>query len=214
MSEPTLNSSVVASGLAKFTSQFTAANAPQLNALAASYLGECQSLENAIWGAITLRRVVNLVTYTLPQTNSIIDTVGALIGQQRIGMDDSDYVTAITIKIAVNRSFGSTTSWSNFANILVSKSGNPSVPVIYLESGNASFYFGTWDMILNPIIVASILAKAVPSGVGPNVFAYSTWADGNDFDFSSVSNTSVGEAGFGSVSDPSAGGLIVACQGM
>ncbi len=72
--------------------------------------------------------------------------------------------------------------WSNLAAILLRVSGGP---VIYLDGGNAAFYLFVGDMpaTLNPNVVASLLSSADPNVEGPNCLGYSTWADGNDFEW-------------------------------
>lgn len=147
------------------------------------------------------------VTATQPLTNANMDVVGNLVGQQRLGQNDLNYLSIITLRIAINRSFGSITNWSDFAGILLNTSGGP---VFYYETGSASFYFGIWDMTLNPNIVGQVLATAVPNGVGPNIFAYTTWPDGADFTCDSVYDTSTGELGWGSIYTSTVGGLLVA----
>ena len=147
------------------------------------------------------------VTATQALTNANMDVVGNLIGQLRLGQNDLNYLSVITLRIAINRSIGTVVNWSNFAAILLRTSGGP---VSYYEGGDAQFFFGVWDMTLNPAIVAQILSSAVPNGVGPNIFAYTIWPDGNDFVWSSTYDGSAGEGVFSSVYDTSIGGLLVA----
>jgi hypothetical protein len=64
-------------------------------------------------------------------------------------------------------------------------------------------------MVLNPHLIATILAGAVPLGVYA-VFAYSTWADGNDVEFCDCNNVAI--TGQGALGDSVAGlvgGLLV-----
>ncbi len=131
---------------------------------------------------LTLRQLGQATINALPATNAVLDSLGALVGQPRSGLDDADYVTAIRLRAAVNRSKGRMSDWSNLAAILLRVSGGP---VEYVEGGNASFYFFVGDMpaTLNPNVVASLLSSADPNGVGPNCLGYSTWADGNDFEW-------------------------------
>lgn len=314
MSEPVHILDYVSRGLALFTSQFAADQAPQLRAWTASYLAEAQALENAIWDVIKLRQLANAVIYSPPpgtfqvsngsnlvicaqdktkfifagnlitfasqpgvsyvvsavtsalvflttsytgasamatsadtsQTNAVLDANGALVGQQRLGLDDAGYLAAIYLRIAVNNSDASVASWSNFAAILLRTSGGPA---FYFESGTggtgkgAAFFFGMWDMTLNPNVVALILNDAVPDGEGPNCFAWSVWPDGNDFAVGSLYTTSTvngftdrlgislsrpgnivpgllgagygtAESGWSSVYDPNVGGLMVAASAL
>jgi hypothetical protein len=128
-------------------------------------------------------------TATQPLTNSVLDGIGALVGQQRLGLNDLDYLTAIYLRIAVNRSGGRQSDWSNFVAILLRTSDGP---VLYFESGTAgtgvssAFYLGVWGMTLNPNVVALVLSSAVPDAEGPNCFAWTTWPDGEDYVCDSV----------------------------
>ncbi len=214
---PTVNNTVVAQGLGHFTSEYVQANAPQLNALTASYLSECQALETAIWGVITQRQLANLAAQTYPATNVLIDTVGNLIGQARLAFSDTGYLLMIALRIQINRSWGTTPQWSRFAATLLSFLGGSSAD--YIE-GDAAFRLSLYDLTLpnegglDPIAaICGILADAVPNGVGGQL-AYSTWADGNDFSFTSRADTAAGEAGFGSRYSAGTGGLLIALQGM
>jgi hypothetical protein len=180
------------------------------------------------------------------QYNPVLDANGALVGQQRLGLDDAGYLSAIYLRIAVDNSDGSVASWSGFASILLRTSGGPA---FYFESGtggtgkSAGFYFGIWDMSLNPNVVALILNDAVPDGEGPDCFAWSVWPDGNDFAVGSVYATSsvdtftdilgialarpgnlvpgllgagygTSESGWSSVYDANIGGLMVAATAL
>ena len=286
----------VSQGLALFTSQFSAEDAPQVRALTAAFLEECNALESAIWDVINLRQLANLVIYsplagtftpgppaemaqlgtlgammgfplgssgagtmiasvsqtgiiipgltfltfaddpdtsylvsaidstgtiitlaipfsgpsgpttaTQQLTNSLMDTVGALVGQSRQGDNDLDYLSAIYLRIAVNRSYAVPPNWSNFAAIILRRSTGPAE----YQEGRASLRLSVWGMSLNPIAVARVLTGAVTNGVLGS-FGYSTWADGNDFSFTSRYDSTAGEAGFGSAYDSTVGGLLTA----
>jgi hypothetical protein len=146
------------------------------------------------------------VSATQPLTNANMDVVGNLVGQQRLNQNDLNFLSVITLRIAINRSFGAVSNWSDFAGILLKTSS----AVSYYESGDASFFFGVWDMTLNPVIIAEVLATAVPNGVGPNIFAYSIWPDGNDFEWADVNNLSTtGQGTFGDSVAGLVGGLLV-----
>ena len=77
------------------------------------------------------------------------------------------------------------------------------------QQGQAAIYFGLWDLTLPPNDVGAELARAPGNGIYGEL-VYTTWADGNDFDFSSVYAAGAGEGTFGSVYDPTVGGLQAA----
>ncbi len=211
---PAVINDYIAQGLALFTSQFQ--NAPQLQAWTASYLAQANELEAALWDAFYGRMLATATIYTLPQTNTAFDTLGALVGQERLGQDDQNYKSLIYLRVAVNRGGARDGGdWSNYAAILLQTSGGPA---FYFESGTgatglaSAFFFGMWGMTLNPPIVATLLAEAVPDGEGPNCFAWSTWHDGDDFALGTIYGTPLTNLGWGSVYDSSAGGLLVAAS--
>src|SRR5271154_7136302 len=71
---PTQITNYIEQGLAFFTSEYQNGNAPQLQALVASWLGECQTLENVLWDVINLRQLANLRVYSpLVGTFSVIN---------------------------------------------------------------------------------------------------------------------------------------------
>lgn len=162
-----------------------------------------QELEGVFWDIINLRRLANAV-------GAQLDVNGRIVGQPRNTASDGDYKAAITLRVAVNRSTGRLTDWSNFGAILLQTSSGP----VSYYGGEASFFFGVWGMALSPVVVASVLAAAVPNGVR-GVFAYSTWADGNDFEWADVNNLSTtGEGGFGDSVAGLVGGLLISAAEM
>jgi hypothetical protein len=221
----------VKQALAKLTSQYATTvyyddngiahfqgNAPQLAALLAAYSNQAQELEAALWGVYLWRQLANVLPgaltapYANPSTGvggSVIDTIGSIVGQPRLGMSDVNYVGVIYLRIAVNRSIGAIPNWSNFAAILLPTSGGPiqyyeAIPPIgYVPAhtrASAGFVLAIWDMGLNPVIVAQVLAGATPHGVNGQLH-WTTWPDGDDFEWTSVYDTGTGELGWGSIYD-------------
>jgi len=189
--------------MSRLTSAFL--TKPNVRAMLAVYLAPLQELENAAIACLQLRNLSTAQLYALPQTNIVFDAVGAIVGLARNGLPDTSYKALLLLEIAVNRATGGIRDWSGFAAILAPFS---SPPVSYIDGG-AGIYFGVWNLTLPPVEIAGQLTKGMPNGVG-GVFAYSTWADGNDFSLTSVYG-SYGEAGPGSVYDAGvSGGLLVA----
>ncbi len=201
---PARNDDYVGEGLGFLTSQYAPPNAPQLAALLTSYLNQAQELEGVLWDVWTFRQLRNLEEYSLPETNALMDVVGELVGQPRLGLSDHQYVSIIYLRIAVNRTIGAVPNWSTFARILLETSGGPAQ---YYEAifppgasppvrASAGFRLCVYDMGLDPVIVAQVLAQACPHGVLGELI-WSTWPDGGDFTWSSRYGTT-GQKGWGS----------------
>lgn len=205
MSEPTPNTAIVAEGLERLTSMY--AKQPNVRKILTALLAPRQETANMLWDVYVGRRLRDAVLYPLPQTNSVLDSIGDLVGQPRATMSDADFQAVLFLRVAVNRSTGRTTNLSQFAAILLQTSGGPCE---YLE-GVAAYDFGVFDMALPPIAVAGALSDAVDNGVR-GTFVYSTWPFSQNFTWGSVYSVGAGQGGFGSVYAPSAGGLLVAAQ--
>jgi hypothetical protein len=204
---PRYNDKIVAQGLARLTSAFiTKAN---VRAMLAVYLKPFQDLEDATWGVLTGRFLATATVYVLPQTNTVFDSLGTLVGQPRAGMSDGNYKPLIYLRVAVNRATGRITDWATFATILLQTSGGP----VNLYEGEAAVCFGVWDMTLSPPKVAFALSGAVPNGVY-GLFKYTTWPDGNDFMWGSRYDATAGQGKWGSRYDAAIGGLFVAASPM
>jgi hypothetical protein len=204
VSEPVHNESVVAEGLGFLTSMF--AKQPNVRNILTAILTERQKLEDVMFAVYAGRNLRGAALFALPTTNSVLDAIGALVGQPRDGLSDAQYQPVIFLRAAVNRATGRATDWSKFATILLGFSGGG---VEYYQ-GEASFFFFVGNMHIDPVVVASVLFDAVPNGIGPGVFAYSTWADGNDFMWGSVYDATAGQGKWGSTYDATVGGLLVA----
>ena len=202
MSAPVLDTVIVARGLSRLTGAF--ANQPNIRAWLTVILQPFQDIENAAFGVLGARTLATATLKTLPATNPVLDSLGALVGQARDGLSDGDYQATIYLRIAVDRSRARVSDWSTFAAILLRTCPGP---VAFLDDGGA-IYFGVWNMALNANVVAAMLSSAPGNGVG-GTFAYSTWPDGDDFGFGDVSDATAGQAGYGDTVDTTAGGLLV-----
>lgn len=219
MALPSYNQQIVAQGLARLTGVY--GTSPNIRAWLAAYLGELQAIEDATQGVLTMRFLSTATVWPStpvnpgdPTSNIVFDTIGALVGQARAGLDDADYRSLIYLRVAVNRATGRTTDWANFATILLRAGAGG--PISYYDGAGkgAAFFFGVWDIPyptvdLNPNVVSAMLSVAVPNGVY-GVFAFTTWADGNDFEWCDVNNESTtGEGTWGDSVVGAVGGLLV-----
>lgn len=204
MSVPIYNDKHVSQGLARLTSGFITKY--NVRAWLAAILQQQQDLEDAAFQVLTMRFLRTAICYTLPETNTVFDVLAKLVGAPpRGGLSDVQLKTLIILQVAVNRATGKTTDWSRFAAILL-----PDVDALmYLDGDNADFYFGLWNLQLDPALVAESLTKGVPNGVYGEL-AYSVWPDGGDFEFTSVYDLTVGEEGWSSRYLPTVGGYLVA----
>lgn len=197
--------------LALLTSQFTATAAPNLRALLSALTSEEQTLEGVLFACLLQRQLATATQYSLPTTNTALDQLGNLVGEPRNGLSDAQYIAAISLRAAVNRSIGASVNWSSFAAILLATTGGGSNPV-YLE-GQAALDFGMMNMSLSPIVVAATLAAATPNGVRSG-FWYSTWSPSLNFEWGSVYSGGAGQGGLGSVYNSGVGGFLIADQPM
>lgn len=209
---PVQNQQIVGQSLARLTSAYI--TKPNVRAMLAVYTQPFQDRENAMFEAMGYRVLattpVNSNTVSIPGTdNSAFDVLGSIVGVQRGGLGDLSYKTIIYLQVAVNRATGRTSDWAGFFEILEPYTSGT---VIYLD-GDAAFYFGIWDVTLDPNQVWGTLNEAVPNGIG-GVFAYSIWPDGNDFEFDSIADVGgTGQGTWASITTSTVGGLWVAGMG-
>lgn len=200
---PVYNNKIVAQGLARLTSAFI--TKPNVRAMLSVYLQPFQDLEDATFQVLASRFLSTATLYTLPATNVVFDSLGSIVGQARAALSDLQLKAMIYLRVAVNRATGRVTDWSRFAQILAPFCDDE--PIFYGDQ--AGIYFGTWNITLPADTVASALARAVPNGVRAH-YHYTTWADGNDFEWGSRYDSTVGQGLWGSRYDSTVGGLWVA----
>lgn len=204
---PAVDNNVVAEGTGLLTSRYI--NAAATKGIITALLLRVQELETQFYSLIT---GINLANHPMPGGPwSILDQLGALVGAPRTGLPDAQYVQWIKLKARVNRSRGLSEDLLKLAVVL-----NQPLPAVYVETYPAAFYIGAWNstgLFGSFALATSVLQQARGAGVY-GVLAYTTWAAGNDFSFSSVYDSTQGEAGYGSVYSPSAGGLMVAGIGI
>ena len=87
----------VAAALGRLFEQFK--NKPNIAALITTLAAPTQPIENALWQLLTQRALSTGI-------GAQLDAIGALVGQPRNGLADSDYARYIGARIAVNDSDG------------------------------------------------------------------------------------------------------------
>jgi len=165
-----------------------------------------QEVENSFWSLVN---AVQLANHPMPGGPwDVLDKLGAIVGAVRNGLSDSAFLALIKLQARVNRSRGLAEDILLLASLLAA----PGAPQ-YLDQYPAAFYIGAWN--INPAYpIFPLLKQARPAGVYGFV-AYSTWVDGNDFEFSSrAAPTTTGQGKWGSRTSPSTGGLLVAGVGI
>jgi len=166
-------------GVALFTDQYK--EKPRLEALARSYLDPCQELENVLWDVLTSRLIDNAIGKQL-------DTLGKLVGQPRLGYDDTTYRLYILARAKVNRSRGRVADIMAVVTLLLG-----SFTYSVMELYPASFVVETDGPVDAGIVarakaIADLIAKARSAGIGSS-FHYTdeafvgtlTFASGDTF---------------------------------
>jgi hypothetical protein len=156
-----------------------------------SHLNQAHELEQEIWrliwGWVLEWTDPDDPTNTWNAEGQQLDDLGAIVGQLREGRTDADYIVAIRIRAAVNRSQGRSADMVKIANLMSSLA-------TYVE------YFPlAWEVSLYNVAnggdLIRLLTKAKPAG-SYGVLLTSNWAEANVFKFDrSGQNTKV----FGSV---------------
>lgn len=208
MSEAQNNTQMVAQALGRLTSMYR--NKPNIRNIVKAIISQKQELQNVLYQVYVGRRLATAILYAPPQTNSVLDAIGVLVGQPRLGLPDAQYQAILFLRVAVNHATGQTPNWGLYARILLKTAGGG---VEYWE-GTAALCLFVGDMSLPIAVVARVLGDALPNGVR-GVFAYSTWPDGNDFEWCDANDpTHTGQGTWGDANDPSIGGLLVSCAEM
>ncbi len=145
---PAVDNAHVTEGAALTTSRY--ASAPVVQGIIKSLMLRFQQIENDYW---TFINGVQLANH--PQAGgpwSILDQIGAIVGQPRNGRTDADYVPAIKLQIRVNRSNG-------FAEDIIQIAGLIVTGAIYTEWYPASFEVGAFGITMS-------VARALLSNLG------------------------------------------------
>lgn len=102
MAVPVYNPNHVTEGLALLTSMF--ANQTNIKGILGVYVKQIQKIEDALNFYVTVVQLSNHPMAGGPW--DILDKLGSIVGEARLGRDDTDYVLAIRLRIRINRSNG------------------------------------------------------------------------------------------------------------
>lgn len=199
MSIPAVDNNHLAEGLAKLTEVFK--KQPVIKAVLTEYLRPFQEIETLFWSIINSRILDN------NPTGDQLDQIGGLVGEERLGRTDTVYLTAIKLRIRVNRSQGRAEDIIQIANLIS--------PSTYHE-----FYPAKWTVralfTTADIFTFRRMLLAAKLGGSGGTLEYTLDPDENTFFWGSVSDpvAQANSRGFGSVSVATTDNLLAIAQGI
>jgi hypothetical protein len=193
---PTQDTAIVAEGGALLTSMYV--SKPVIAGIVQALTARLQQIENDFWAMLN---AIQLPNNPLPGGPwSILDQIGAIVGAVR----NADYLALIRLQAKVNRARGLAEDVLSLAAIMTGV-----VPPVYIEDGIAAFYLGCWNIAGSFPLFRPLLSQVRAAGTY-GLFHYTTWADGNDFEWGSRYDSAAGQGTWGSRYDSTVGGLFVA----
>lgn len=170
----------------------------RLSALLASYVRVFQGAEDALWDVYIKRLLDNA-------TAAQLDTIGAIVGQPRIGTDDDAYRLFIRTRIRANRSRGRPEDIVQVAAIALS-----GIRFDYLEYYPASFVVEVLDPLPDFVtFIHDILTATKPAGVGWSLHYTPSTPGDSIFRFSSTDIEEDSDTGMSDTDEDGAGGLLI-----
>lgn len=131
---------------------------PKIEGLIEAVTSPVQDVEDALWQLLTERTVYTAYGTTL-------DAVGALVGQERGGLEDEDYQRYILARIATNRSNGRFKDLITITRLILNDS---SAEVTIVPQYPASVVVRISGIVVSSAVVDALvrfLTKAVLGGV-------------------------------------------------
>lgn len=129
------------------------------------YLRRFQDLENVTWDIINKRLLVSAV-------GDQLDMLGDLVGEGRLGRSDTDYRSAIGLRIRVNRSQGRAEDIIDVADLASAENAE------YYEYYPAGFAVEIFNAT-SPTVVARMLYATKSAGTG-GALVFTNWATLSD----------------------------------
>lgn len=169
MAVPTQDEAHVAEGLKKLTEAFKSKQ--NVKAILTELLNPFQELEDVFWSIINNRILDN------NPTGDQLDIIGGLVGEARNGRADNVYLTAIRLRIKVNKSQGRAEDIIQIANI--------ATPSTYDEYLSLKWLVTTMNTTADVTTLCKLLGAAKMGG-SRGVLHFTTWDPSQNFVFSSV----------------------------
>lgn len=165
---------------------------PNLKGLLTSFIEEIQNIEDMNFDLLTNRTLDNA-------TGKTLDNIGSIVGvSRRVGESDANYRTRIREGIFKNRAQGTVEILIEVVQLFTD-----ATVIIYSEGAEASFAFWINDQAMTADEIDALyegLRTAKAAGV--KIEGVTAFDDGDAF---AMDGTAL-EKGFGSVTDPAAGG--------
>lgn len=181
-------------GVALLLEQFT--DSPNLQALVAVLMGQVQDCEGVAWQLLTER----CIDYA---SGDQLDGLGAIVGETRDGRDDGLYRTAISVRIAVNRSNGRTEELISILGLLYGED-----LVVWVRESLMSLEFdlrNAYDDDAPPDIVVRLLRQAKAAGVRIEL-QYPVGSPDDEIRYGDYEGSDVGGLGLGDYEGSDVGG--------
>lgn len=137
-------------------------NRKNIEALLHAYLGQCQILENTFWDIINSRLLNTAV-------GNQLDGLGDLVGESRLGRNDTDYRAAVRLRVRVNRSQGRAEDVMQVANLAAVAAGGVAE---YQE-----FFPAVWVVTLYSVLSPSVIARMLYSTKSAATGGYLVYTD-------------------------------------
>ena len=220
MAYPTQDTNHAKEAVALFTDHYRTQLV--IPAIMNSLTPKIQELETVFW------QIINSFLLANTPVGDQLNAIGSICGCPRGFLNDTDYLNAIRLQIAVNRSNGTANDIINMGLLAIASQGtyanyfesNPQAGTFYhgalfnvITSYNAPFG-ATYGLellnVVSPNAIAAQISLGRPAGAY-GVLHYTTWAPGNDFMFvSRYGGKPAGIGTFGSRYTGAVGGKMVA----
>lgn len=166
----------VEEGISKLISQFR--DKPKIVALSTVYIQQFQELEDALSDLLTETNLDNA-------TGIHLDNIGAIVGEPRLGRDDTQYRTAIGTRILLNTSNGTI---EDIIGIMLSTLGSSASATIteFFPAAFIAEIDTTVDLAITDVDqIASLITDGRPTGVR-GLLAFHTTEVRNSFTMGSA----------------------------
>jgi hypothetical protein len=109
---------------------------------------QAQELENALWDVYYYRSIDNAF-------GAVLDTLGALVGQPRNGLDDADYRRYIRARIVANKSNSTVEDLILIARLILN---DPAATVVVDQEGAAAVVVRIEDLAVEESLAETLIS--------------------------------------------------------